>query len=63
MTKFLNLENQILGTSVLKIATFRQLFDISLLNNLFVSFINLFIYLTERTSIKNIHLKEQGCKF
>ena len=38
--------------------TFKQVFDIPLLNNLFISFLNLFI-----SSIEENLLKEHRCKF
>ena len=48
---FWNLENRILRASVFSIVIFELLFDIPLLNNLFNSFNNLFISLTELRNI------------
>ena len=50
MTNFLNPENR--SFENISIVTFKQIFDIPLLNNLFISFLNLFMSLTE---LKNIH--------
>ena len=61
VTIFLNPENR--SFENVSIVTFRQIFDISLLNNLFISFFNLFISLTESNSIKELSLKENSCNF
>ena len=50
MTKYLDLENQMFEN--VSFWTFKWIFDILLLNNLFISFLTLFISLIE---VKNIH--------
>ena len=52
VTNFLKLENHILRMSAFSIGTFKQIFDVPFINNLFISFHNLFISLIE---LKNIH--------
>ena len=44
VTNTLNLEIEVLRTSVFINSTFKQIYDIPLLNNLFVSFVNLFVF-------------------
>ena len=65
VTNFLNQENRSFeNVSFSTIKTFKQIFDIPLLNNPFISFLKLFISLIE---LKNIHsqhpLKKHRCKF
>ena len=51
-TNFLNLENRSLSTTLFLNSNFKDILVIPLLNNLFISFHNLFIPLIE---LKNIH--------
>ena len=62
VTNFLNLENR--ECQFFLMVTFKQIFDIPLLNNISISFLNLFISLIK---LKNIYwkhpLKGHRCKF